>query len=202
MTTLDPDMGAAVHRAMERIGIDVHTETTVIGFETGSDGRIRSVLTAHDSIPADVVILGLGVRPNTALAQKAGLPLGDHGGLRTNVQMQVLGHDRQDDRRTLHRPSAGSADRRRRGIGQADRHGCDGAMEPHDGRRGDGPGPRVRSAVLAGVGSDSRGGAAGRRGSAPDMSPPTAEVAREQRSARLVCYAQVFVSGEQNVTSG
>jgi NADPH-dependent 2,4-dienoyl-CoA reductase/sulfur reductase-like enzyme len=94
MTTLDPDMGAAVHRAMEGIGIDVHTDTAVVGFETGSDRRIRSVLTAHGSIPADVVILGLGVRPNTALAGQAGLPLGDHGGLRTNLQMRVLGHDR------------------------------------------------------------------------------------------------------------
>jgi NADPH-dependent 2,4-dienoyl-CoA reductase/sulfur reductase-like enzyme len=93
MTTLDPDMGEAVHRVMEGIGIDVHTDTAVIGFETGSDHRIRSVVTARDSIPADVVVLGLGVRPNTALAREAGLPLGDQGGLRTNVQMQVLGHD-------------------------------------------------------------------------------------------------------------
>ena len=93
MTTLDPDMGAAVHKAMEGIGIDVHTDTAVTGFETSSDRRIRSVVTAGGSIPADVVILGLGVRPNTALARNAGLPLGDQGGLRTNVQMQVLGYD-------------------------------------------------------------------------------------------------------------
>jgi NADPH-dependent 2,4-dienoyl-CoA reductase/sulfur reductase-like enzyme len=93
MTTLDPDMGKAVHRAMEGIGIDVHTGTAVTGFETGSDGRIRSVVTAAGSIPADMVVLGLGVRPNTELARDAGLPLGTHGGLRTNVQMQVLGYD-------------------------------------------------------------------------------------------------------------
>src|SRR5260370_34530678 len=92
MTTLDPDMGAAVHRAMEGIGIDVRTDTAVTGFETGSDRRIRSVLTADGAIPADVVVLGLGVRPNTALAREAGLPPGDHGGLRTNAQMPVLGH--------------------------------------------------------------------------------------------------------------
>ena len=93
MTTLDPDMGAAVHRAMEGIGIDVRTDTAVTGFESGDDRRVRSVLTADGSIPANVVVLGLGVRPNTALAHDAGLPLGEHGGLRTNVQMQVLGHD-------------------------------------------------------------------------------------------------------------
>ena len=93
MTTLDPDMGAAVHQAMEDLGIDVLTDTAVTGFEADSDRRIRSVVTADGSIPADAVVLGLGVRPNTALASDAGLPLGDHGGLRTNVQMQVLGHD-------------------------------------------------------------------------------------------------------------
>jgi NADPH-dependent 2,4-dienoyl-CoA reductase/sulfur reductase-like enzyme len=79
---------------MEGIGIDVHADTAVIGFEVGRDGRIRSVETARGSIPADVVVLGLGVRPNTELARSAGLPLGDRGGLRTNVQMQVRGHDR------------------------------------------------------------------------------------------------------------
>ena len=93
MTTLDPDMGATVHQVMEGIGIDVRTDTAVTGFDTSSDGRIRSVVTADGSIPADVVVLGLGVRPNTALAREAGLTLGDQGGLRTNVQMQVLGHD-------------------------------------------------------------------------------------------------------------
>ncbi|HTY30928.1 FAD-dependent oxidoreductase [Mycobacterium sp.] len=93
MTTLDPDMRPAVHRAMEGIGIEVRTGTAVTGFQTGRDGRIRAVVTGGGSIPADVVVLGLGVRPDTALAREAGLPLGDQGGLRTNVQMQVLGHD-------------------------------------------------------------------------------------------------------------
>ena len=94
MTTLDPDMGQAVRRAMEGIGIEVRTGTAVTGFETGRDRRIRAVVTAGGSIPADVVVLGMGARPDTALARAAGLPLGDQGGLRTNVQMQVLGQDR------------------------------------------------------------------------------------------------------------
>ena len=93
MTTLDPDMGAAVHRAMEGTGIDVRTGTAVTGSETGRNHKIGSVLTGDGSIPADVVVLGLGVRPDTSLARDAGLPLGDHGGLRANVQMQALGHD-------------------------------------------------------------------------------------------------------------
>ena len=76
MTTLDPDMGAAVHKAMEGIGIDVRADTAVLGFETGSDQRVRAVVTADGPIPADVVVLGLGVRPDTALARRGRPALG------------------------------------------------------------------------------------------------------------------------------
>jgi NADPH-dependent 2,4-dienoyl-CoA reductase/sulfur reductase-like enzyme len=94
MTTLDPDMGEMVHRAMEDdLGIEVHTDTAVTGFETDRDGRVSAVATADGVVPADIVVLGIGVRPNTALAEAAGLPLGDHGGIRTDVQMRVLGLD-------------------------------------------------------------------------------------------------------------
>ena len=81
-------IGVEMAEALVRRGVAV----TVVD-QTGGDHRIASVLTADGSIPADVVVLGLGVRPDTSLAREAGLPLGDHGGLRTNVQMQVLGHD-------------------------------------------------------------------------------------------------------------
>jgi NADPH-dependent 2,4-dienoyl-CoA reductase/sulfur reductase-like enzyme len=94
MSTLDPDMGELVHQAMEEVGIDVRTDATVTGIETGGEGRVRSVVTSDGVVPADVVVLGLGVRPNTTLANQAGLPLGDHGGLRTDSHMRVLGHDR------------------------------------------------------------------------------------------------------------
>jgi len=94
MSTLDPDMGELVHQAMEEVGIDVRTDATVSGIDVDGEGRVRSVVTSDGTVPADVVILGLGVRPNTALADQAGLPLGDHGGLRTDSQMRILGHDR------------------------------------------------------------------------------------------------------------
>jgi NADPH-dependent 2,4-dienoyl-CoA reductase/sulfur reductase-like enzyme len=94
MSTLDPDMGELVHQAMEEVGIDVRTDATVSGIDVDGGGRVRSVVTSDGTVPADVVVLGLGVRPNTALADQAGLPLGDHGGLRTDSQMRILGHDR------------------------------------------------------------------------------------------------------------
>ena len=90
--TVDPDMGALVHAAIEDLGIDVRTDSHVEAVET-ADGRVRAVVTPDGPLPADVVVLGLGVRPNTALARDAGIPLGVTGGLRTDLRMRVVGPD-------------------------------------------------------------------------------------------------------------
>ncbi|MFF0199976.1 FAD-dependent oxidoreductase [Streptomyces sp. NPDC005017] len=92
MSTLDPDMGRLVHRAMTGLGITMVDDAEVTGFPTGEDGRVRAVTTADAEYPADVVVLGIGVRPETALARAAGLPLGEHGGLLTDLAMRVRGH--------------------------------------------------------------------------------------------------------------
>jgi len=93
MTTLDPDMGALVREAMVRMGITVRTGTPVSGFETGADGRVNAVITEGGRLPADIVVLGLGVRPSTELARAAGLPLGAAGGVLTDRRMRVSGYD-------------------------------------------------------------------------------------------------------------
>lgn len=93
MPTLDPDMGALVRKAMVGMGIEVLTDTQVTGFETSRGGRVSAVVTRDGTLPAEVVLLGLGVRPNTELARAMGLPLGEHGGLLTDLQMRVPGHD-------------------------------------------------------------------------------------------------------------
>ncbi|MEU9123924.1 FAD-dependent oxidoreductase [Streptomyces sp. NPDC048506] len=108
MSTLDPDMGALVHEAMCGLGIETVRGATVTGVLTEEDtagaslpgrsrgeggGRVRAVTTEDAEYPADVVVLGMGVRPETALAAAAGLPLGESGGLLTDLAMRVRGHD-------------------------------------------------------------------------------------------------------------
>ncbi|MFF3962200.1 FAD-dependent oxidoreductase [Streptomyces griseorubiginosus] len=93
MSTLDPDMGRLVHRAMEGLGITMVNDTEVTKVLTGEDGRVRAVVTEDAEYPADVVVLGVGVRPETSLAKAAGLPLGGHGGLLTDLGMRVRGHE-------------------------------------------------------------------------------------------------------------
>ncbi|MFJ3653437.1 FAD-dependent oxidoreductase [Streptomyces nigra] len=92
MSTLDPDMGRLVHEAMEGLGITMVDDTEVTKILTGDDGHVRAVATEDAEYPADVVVLGIGVRPETTLARAAGLPLGEHGGLLTDRAMRVRGH--------------------------------------------------------------------------------------------------------------
>ncbi|MER5464949.1 FAD-dependent oxidoreductase [Streptomyces sp. NPDC002668] len=92
MATLDPDMGRLVHEAMDGLGITTVTGAAVTKVLTGEDGRVSAVATESASYPADVVVLGIGVEPETTLARAAGLPLGVYGGLLTDPAMRVRGH--------------------------------------------------------------------------------------------------------------
>ncbi|MFF8916035.1 FAD-dependent oxidoreductase [Streptomyces sp. NPDC015032] len=93
MATLDPDMGRLVHDAMDGLGITTVNRAEVTAIRTGPDGRVRAVATGDTSYPADVVVLGIGVEPETTLARAVGLPLGPHGGLLTDLSMRVVGQD-------------------------------------------------------------------------------------------------------------
>ncbi|MGW1892824.1 FAD-dependent oxidoreductase [Streptomyces sp. NPDC002004] len=91
MATLDPDMGRLVHEQMAAMGIAMVNDAAVTKILTGDHGRARAVATDDAEYPADVVVLGMGVRPETDLARAAGLPVGDHGGLLTDLAMRVRG---------------------------------------------------------------------------------------------------------------
>ncbi|MBT2526951.1 FAD-dependent oxidoreductase [Streptomyces sp. ISL-99] len=93
MATLDPDMGRLVHEAMNGMGITTVSGAEVTKVLTGDDGRVRAVATDAETYPADVVVLGIGVEPETTLARDAGLPVGSYGGLVTDLSMRVVGHD-------------------------------------------------------------------------------------------------------------
>ena len=80
MTTLDPEMGALVADALRAVGITVHVREPVEGFDV-EDGAVRAVRTPARTLPADVVILGLGVVPNAGLATAAAIAVGTTGGV-------------------------------------------------------------------------------------------------------------------------
>ena len=70
MGTLDPDMGALVSRAMRDMGITVRTGEPAIAISEAA------VHIPSEEVPADLVVLGLGVLPNSGLAKEAGVATG------------------------------------------------------------------------------------------------------------------------------
>jgi NADPH-dependent 2,4-dienoyl-CoA reductase/sulfur reductase-like enzyme len=86
MSSVDPDMGALVRKAICGLDIEVRTGVTVSALKE-TDGRVSAVVTDAGTLPADVVVLGLGVRPNADLARDAGLTVGRTGGVVTDLRM-------------------------------------------------------------------------------------------------------------------
>jgi NADPH-dependent 2,4-dienoyl-CoA reductase/sulfur reductase-like enzyme len=83
MHSLDPDMGGLVGDAMRKLGIDLRLGETVERFDVDG-GRVRRVVTDTASYDADLVVLGLGARPNVDLAAAARIAIGPHGGITTD----------------------------------------------------------------------------------------------------------------------
>lgn len=76
MSTLDPEIAVKVTEAVRNLGARVVLGEHLQGLEVDSSGRVREVVTSNSRLPADMVVLGLGVRPNSDLAKAAGLRLG------------------------------------------------------------------------------------------------------------------------------
>lgn len=90
MMTLDPDLGEHVSAGVREAGIDLVLSDGIAEIELDSTGRAHGVRTSSGkSIPADLVILGLGVRPNVGLAEAAGVPLGVTGGIAVDRRMRT-----------------------------------------------------------------------------------------------------------------
>ena len=89
MSTLDPDMGELVADAMGKMGIDVLTDESVAGFQKNDTGHVSGVVTDQRSLHADIVVLGIGTRPNVTLAENAGIAIGSAGGVVVDRQMQT-----------------------------------------------------------------------------------------------------------------
>jgi NADPH-dependent 2,4-dienoyl-CoA reductase/sulfur reductase-like enzyme len=88
MNTLDPDMGELVSQALMAVGVTLYREESLQGFEAGN-GRVQAVVTDKRTLPADIVVLGMGVRPNVSLAKEAGIALGEKGAIQVDERQQT-----------------------------------------------------------------------------------------------------------------
>ena len=90
-TILDWEMAELVRAHFESKGVRVILRTRVTGL--AGDGKVRRVLTTAGSFPADMVIMGTGVRPNVRLAVEAGLELGQTGAIKVDQHMRTSDPD-------------------------------------------------------------------------------------------------------------
>ena len=88
MTPFDPDMAAFMHGEVRRHGVRLALGRTVEGFAE-RDGGVDVLLKDADSLRADMVVLAIGVAPDTALAKAAGLELGLKDSIAVNDRMET-----------------------------------------------------------------------------------------------------------------
>ena len=88
MGTLDAEMAEIVSKYMAEQGISLYLDESLKHFEQ-RNGRVSAVVTAKRTLGADLVILGMGIKPNSALAGQAGIALGASQAIRVNRQQQT-----------------------------------------------------------------------------------------------------------------
>ncbi len=93
LTPLDPEYGRLVGDFLKLQGVHVALGDGVAGFERSEDDALVVSTQSGERYPADVVILALGVRPDTALARMAGIEVGELGGIRVDEQMRTSDPD-------------------------------------------------------------------------------------------------------------
>lgn len=89
MNTLDKDMADMIEEYMENEGVKLFLNEKLQAFEKDSSGQVKGVITDKQSLPADLVILGMGIKPNTGIAGKAGIQLGVKDAIHVNRMQQT-----------------------------------------------------------------------------------------------------------------
>jgi len=93
LAPLDREMARVVEGYVERHGLRLALNDGVSGFRQAANGSLEVQTKSGKVYPADIVILSLGVRPDTALAKAAGLEIGERGGIRVDDQMRTSNPD-------------------------------------------------------------------------------------------------------------
>ena len=92
LNPLDADMAAFLHAKLRQKGVRLHLGCTVEGFAANGD-RVNVLLKDEAPLTADMVVLAIGVTPDTGLAKAAGLELGIKGSILVNDRMETSAPD-------------------------------------------------------------------------------------------------------------
>jgi NADPH-dependent 2,4-dienoyl-CoA reductase/sulfur reductase-like enzyme/rhodanese-related sulfurtransferase len=93
LAPLDREFARLVQEHVKRHGLHLALNDGVAGFKQLDGGSLEVQTKSGKTFPADIVILALGVRPDTALAKAAGLEIGERGGIRVDEHMRTSDPD-------------------------------------------------------------------------------------------------------------
>lgn len=89
LVRLDESLGAMVADAIVAAGMQLTLGTPVTGFVAGDDGWVSHVATESGEIACDLVVFGLGMKPNSQLGRDAGVAVHDNGGIIVDERMRT-----------------------------------------------------------------------------------------------------------------
>jgi NADPH-dependent 2,4-dienoyl-CoA reductase/sulfur reductase-like enzyme/rhodanese-related sulfurtransferase len=89
MPPLDPEMAEYARQRLESHGVNLVLANRVVAFEQSGDGTLLVRAQDGAEFEADLVVLSIGVRPETQLARNAGIAIGERGGIRVDEQMRT-----------------------------------------------------------------------------------------------------------------
>ena len=92
MAPIDYSMASLVHEHLLQKGVRLYLEKAVEAFER-KNGELEVIFKSGERVAADMVLLSIGVRPNTALAVEAGLEIGEMRGIKVNDYLQTSNED-------------------------------------------------------------------------------------------------------------
>ena len=90
---IDPEIARLVEGHVRRHGVKLALNDGATGFTQLEGGALNVQTISGKSYPADVVILAIGVRPDTTLAKTAGIEIGERGGIRVDEHMRTSDPD-------------------------------------------------------------------------------------------------------------
>jgi len=88
MSPADPEMVSILHQELAINGVDLRLNTSVSSYSDSANG-LKLTLSSGETLETGVAILAVGVKPETGLAEAAGLELGPRGGIKVNDRMQT-----------------------------------------------------------------------------------------------------------------
>jgi NADPH-dependent 2,4-dienoyl-CoA reductase/sulfur reductase-like enzyme/rhodanese-related sulfurtransferase len=93
LAPMDKEMARYVEHHLEKNGIHIELNADVCGFKQTAHGSLEVQTQSGQAYPADLVVLGIGVRPENWLAKEAGLEIGERGGIRVDEHMRTSDPD-------------------------------------------------------------------------------------------------------------